>query len=109
MLAVVLEKAVSWQVTENSVSAGFPTQGGSARLPSADDQRLLAQLAGEILGRAVTFRVTQVDAAPAEAAPARPAAAAAAASSGVTIMGHPEVAEFLRQFPGATVEEPKRR
>ncbi len=109
LLAVRLEKAVSWEVTRDSVNIGFPMQSNNAHLPGADEQKLLAQLAGEILGRAVSVRFIQVNE-PAAAAPIRPApAAAASAPSGSSIMSHPEVTEFLRQFPGATMEEPKRR
>jgi len=111
LLAVRLEKAVSWEVTQDSVNIGFPVQGSNAHLPGADEQKLLAQLASEILGRTVSVRFLQVNE-QAAVAPIRPAAAAVAtagAQSGSSMMSHPEVAEFLRQFPGATVEEPKRR
>jgi DNA polymerase-3 subunit gamma/tau len=105
MTAVILERAVNCEVVDDTVIASFPAQG-NAHLPKPDDQKLLAQLATEILGRAVTFRAVLVD--QASAAAASPAPAAAPPASG-GIMNHPEVGEFLRQFPGAVVEEPKRR
>jgi DNA polymerase-3 subunit gamma/tau len=106
MLGIQLEKAVTWEVAQDSVVAGFPQDGG-VHLPGADDQRWLANLATEILGRPVQFRasVLKADAAAATAGSRRPATPAASGAG-----AYPEeVDEFLRRFPGSAIEKQERR
>ncbi len=118
MLAVCLEKAVSWEVTEGTVCASFAGARGGVHLPSPEDQRLLAKISTELLGRPVSFRATTVAENAASAAAASRAEPPGAATAGDSeggpaahapvserIRNHPEVAEFLRLFPGAIVRE----
>ena len=55
----------------------------------AEDQRLLAKVATEILGRPVSFRASTT-----KAGPVSP-----------SLRENPEVAEYLRLFPGRVIEE----
>jgi DNA polymerase III subunit gamma/tau len=129
MLSVNLERAVSWDVRADSVTAFYPPGTSMVNLPSGDDQRMLGNMASEILGRPVTFRASLLRenaAPPATAAPAQPAAkppASAPASSSTSspassggslqnigaLADHPEIADFVRFFPGAKIEEQKRK
>jgi DNA polymerase-3 subunit gamma/tau len=120
MLAIHLERAVSWDVRADSVTAIYPTETNAVNMPSAEDHRLLGTLASEILGRAVTFRATlqregEVAPQPAQAKPPAQASASQAGSqTGAltnigTLAEHPEIADFVRFFPGAKIEEQKRK
>jgi hypothetical protein len=123
MLAIHLERAVSWDVRADSVTASYPTGTSAVNMPNVEDLRLLGNLASEILGRAVTFRASllredaAVAAAPQQAS-AKPPAQASVSQAGsppgaLTNIGlladNPEIADFVRFFPGATIEEQKRK
>jgi hypothetical protein len=56
MLAIHLERAESWDVGEDCVTANYPYGTSTVNLPTGEDQRLLDSLASEILGRPVTFQ-----------------------------------------------------
>ncbi len=115
MLGVNLERAVSWEVRDDSVSANYPPGTVGVHLPDGADQRMLANVASEILGRPVSFRASILKADAVQPPPApKPAAAAASSSTGSlvnlgTVPQNPEVADFLKFFPGARIEEQKRR
>jgi hypothetical protein len=131
MLGIHLERAVSWDLRAESVIAGYPAGTTAVNMPSGDDLRLLSGLASEVLGRAVTFRATllqndaAVAAAPQQAHAKPPAtsrrssppdspAQAAGAQPGTminigTLADNPEIADFVRFFPGAKIEEQKRK
>jgi len=119
MLAIHLEHAVSWDVRAESVTASYPTGTSAVNMPNGEDHRLLGDLASEILGRTVTFRATLLreDAAAAGSAaaaqPKPPAQATGSQAGALTNIGaladHPEIADFVRFFPGAKIEEQKRK
>jgi len=118
MLAIHLERAVSWDVRAASVTASYPTGTSEVNMPNGEDHRLLGNLASEILGRAVTFRATLLreDAAAVGSGPAQPKPPAQATGSQAgalrnigTLADHPEIADFVRFFPGAKIEEQKRK
>ncbi len=97
MLAVSLEKAVRWELTEEAVCVAFQ---GRVHLPAPEDQRLLAQISAELLGRPIAFRATTI----AEDAPAGfPASSPQPPTPNPQLPEHPELAEFLRLFPGTIV------
>ncbi len=111
MLAIHLERAI-WDVRDDSVTAGYPAGTSAVNMPGQEEQRLLASLSSEILGRPVSFRVTLLNAE--EAAKAAAAATPAKPPSGAlnnlgALADNPEIADFMRFFPGAKIEEQKRR
>ena len=67
MLAVNLEQASNWRVSEQEVLCCFPRENGARHLISRQDEVLVRQLCSELLGRPVTFRVAVEDEAPASA------------------------------------------
>ena len=111
MLGISLERAVSWDVREDNVSANYPAGTMPVNMPDGNDQRLLANMASEILGRPVSFRASLLR--PDAPIPAAASDTAVAAPPALTNIGpvsqHPELSDFLRHFPGAKVEEQKRR
>ncbi len=113
MLAIHLERAASWDVRTDSVTAIYPAGTSAVNMPTADDHRMLGTVASEILGRVVSFRaILQRDGAPAVvAAPhAKPPAQATGALKDIgTLAENPEIADFVRFFPGAKIEEQKRK
>ena len=67
MLALNLEQASNWRVSEQEVLCCFPRENGARHLISRQDEVLVRQLCSELLGRPVTFRVGVEDEAPAPA------------------------------------------
>jgi len=105
MLAVSLEEARAWQVTDREVVAYFPPDNGAQRLISREDENLVRQICSEVLARPVGFRVAVVEApagaptadAGSEPQPLQP-------PGGFDRIRHdPQVAEFLRVFPGEVI------
>jgi len=109
MLEIKIERVVSWELQEDSVTAFYPSGTAAVNMPSSDEHRTLANLSSEILGKPVSFRASLLMA---DAIPTPPAAKAATASNVTEIgplSGLPELADFMKHFPGARVEEQKRR
>lgn len=118
MLAVSLEQASSWRVTEHEVVACFPPDNGARHIISRDDELLVRRLCSELLGRPVVFRLAaEGGAAAAGAATPIPAptgqvssgqAAASAPSVGPAcpdrIPRDPQVAEFIRLLQATIVD-----
>ena len=67
MLALNLEQASNWRVSEQEVLCCFPRKNGAHRLISRQDEMLVRELSSELLGRPVTFRVGVEDEVPASA------------------------------------------
>jgi DNA polymerase-3 subunit gamma/tau len=112
MLAIHLERAVAWDLRTDSVTAIYPTNTSAVNMPTPEDQRMLGPVASEILGRTVSLRamVQREGAAPVGVAPqARPAQAAGSMINMGTLAENPEIADWMRFFPGAKIEEQKRK
>ncbi len=104
MLAVNLEQASSWRVSEQEVLACFPRENGARHVISRQDEMLVRQLCSELLGRPVTFRAALEDEVP---SPARSGTArddveseklSVASIPSERIREDPQVAEFIRLF-----------
>ena len=107
MLAISLERAAYWDVREESVSANYPVGTPPVHLPDGADQRMLANLASEILGRPVSFRASMLKAdsiPPPIAATAKPVAGPSNVVNLGTLPANPEIADFMKFFPGARIE-----
>jgi DNA polymerase-3 subunit gamma/tau len=113
MLAIHLERVAAWDIRADSVTANYPANTNAVNMPSGDDHRLLSTLASEILGRPVTFRASLLrEGAPTPAPAAKPPAQAPTSGSLTnigTLAENPEIADFVRFFPGAKIEEQKRK
>jgi DNA polymerase III subunit gamma/tau len=117
MLAIHLERAAGWDVRADSVTAIYTAGTSAVNLPTAEDQRMLGPVASEILGRTVSFRaILQREDGPPMVATAHakpPAQASGLQASALTNIGtlaeNPEIADFVRFFPGAKIEEQKRK
>ena len=57
MLALNLEQASGWRVSEQEVLCCFPRENGAHHLISRQDEVLVRELCSELLSRPVTFRV----------------------------------------------------
>lgn len=95
MLAVNLEQACDWRVTESEVLACFPPENGAQHIISREDELLVRRLCSELLGRPVTFRV----AVESETAAAAAAAADVGAGFKPVPSDAPDKADRLRQDP----------
>ena len=109
MLAVNLEQASGWRVSEQEVLACFPRENGARHVISRQDEVLVRQLCSELLGRPVTFRVALEDelASPAHSGTAPGDVESEKRSVGPVpservqferVREDPQVAEFIRLF-----------
>jgi len=114
MLAVNLEQATAWCVTENEVQACFPRENGAQHIISREDEALVRRLCSELLGRPVAFRLAvegeaAAAAAGAGAGPSYPGSvqggrAAEAQPAADRIVEDPQVAEFIRLLDAQIVD-----
>ncbi len=112
MLAVNLEQATGWHVTENEVQACFPRANGAQHIISREDEALVRRLCSELLGRPVAFRMAvegeAAAAAGAGAGPTFPGSVQGPATDAQPAAGRivedPQVAEFIRLLDAQIVD-----
>lgn len=116
MLEIKIERVIAWELADDSVTAYYPAGTASVNMPSSEEHRTLANLSSEILGKPVSFRASSMKAdaqPPAGTVRTATATASAGPAPNLTEVGAlgdlPELADYLRHFPGARVEEQKRR
>ena len=110
MLALNLEQASRWRVSEQEVLACFPRENGARHVISRQDEVLVRQLCCELLGRPVTFRVAVEEEAAAAAhgetgrGEVESEKLAVGAIPADRIQQDPQVAEFIRLFGAHIVD-----